>query len=52
LEEWLGIEYDPYIGVDLSLGSAGASASVGLETSVYAALGIGVGVKGGFEKDE
>ncbi|MGD6849014.1 LXG domain-containing protein [Rossellomorea aquimaris] len=52
LEEWFGFEYDPYVGVDLSLGSAGASASVGLETSIYAALGIGVGVKGGFEEDK
>jgi len=26
--------------------------SRGLETSVYAALGIGVGLKGGFQKDE
>ncbi|KUP09456.1 hypothetical protein Q75_00610 [Bacillus coahuilensis p1.1.43] len=52
LEEWFGIEYDPYIGADLSLGSLGIGGSVGLETSVYAALGIGVGLKGGFEKDE
>ncbi|RIW28244.1 hypothetical protein D3H55_22020 [Bacillus salacetis] len=51
LEEWFGIEYDPYVGVDFSLGSAGASASFGMETSIYAAWGIGVGVKGGLEKD-
>ncbi|MCC5803191.1 ribonuclease YeeF family protein [Rossellomorea vietnamensis] len=51
LEEWFGIDYDPYIGADLSLGSIGATASVGLENSVYAALGIGVGLKGGLEKD-
>jgi toxin YxiD len=53
LEEWFGFEYDPYIAVDFSLGSAGINGSFGLlETGVYAAYGIGVGVKGGFEKDD
>ncbi|WJV19922.1 LXG domain-containing protein [Rossellomorea marisflavi] len=52
LEEWFGIEYDPYIAVDFSLGSAGINGSVGLETGIYAAYGLGVGIKGGLEKDE
>lgn len=53
LEEWFGFdEYDPYIGVDISFGSAGVSWSGGLENSLYAAAGIGVGVKAGLEEDK
>ncbi|PGT80387.1 MULTISPECIES: LXG domain-containing protein [Bacillaceae] len=52
LEEWFGFNYDPFVGVDISLGSIGVSGSVGLETSIYAAYGVGVGVKAGLEKDE
>jgi toxin YxiD len=52
LEEWFGFDYDPYIAVDVSLGSAGVSGSVGMETGVYAAYGIGVGIKGGLEEDK
>ncbi|WP_052504479.1 LXG domain-containing protein [Rossellomorea aquimaris] len=52
LEEWFGFNYDPYIAVDLSLGSMGVSGSVGMETGVYAAYGIGIGLKGGLEEDK
>jgi toxin YxiD len=52
-EEWFDFdEFDPYVGIDVSLGSAGVGFSTGLENSVYAAWGIGIGVKGGLEKDE
>ncbi|MCP1357225.1 hypothetical protein [Aneurinibacillus migulanus] len=51
LEEWFGIS--PYVGVDISLGGTGVSASVGLQNEVYAADGIGVGVKFGVDiKDD
>lgn len=52
LEEWFGFEYDPFVGLDISLGSIGVSGSVGLENSIYAAYGIGVGVKAGLEEDK
>ncbi|MDQ0233137.1 hypothetical protein [Metabacillus malikii] len=52
LEEWFGLEWDPYIGVEASLGSIGASAKVGLNNELYAAYGIGIGLKFGAEKDE
>ncbi len=52
LEEWFGIEWSPYVGVEFSLGSIGASASVGLNNELYAAYGIGVGIKFGAEKDD
>lgn len=52
LEEWFGFDYDPFIGVDFSLGSIGVGASVGLETSIYAAYGVGIGVKAGMEEDK
>lgn len=52
LEEWFGFNYDPFVGVDISLGSIGVSGSVGLENSIYAAYGVGVGVKAGLEKDK
>ncbi|WLR41399.1 hypothetical protein LC087_10815 [Bacillus carboniphilus] len=52
LEEWFDIDYDPFVGLDLSLGSIGLGASVGAENSIYAAYGIGIGVKFGAEKDE
>ena len=50
LEEWFGFDYDPSIGVDFSLGSIGVGASIGLETSIYAAYGVGV--KAGMEEDK
>ncbi|MBY0030411.1 LXG domain-containing protein [Priestia aryabhattai] len=53
LEEWLGIEYDPYIGVDVLIGSASIEGSLKPEEiGVQASLGIGGGVKVGFQKDE
>ena len=52
LEEWFGIEWDPYIGVEASLGSIGASVKAGMENELYAAYGIGIGIKFGAEKNE
>ncbi|PAD36252.1 LXG domain-containing protein [Terribacillus saccharophilus] len=52
LEEWFGIEKDPYLGVDILLGSAGIGGSVGMETSIYAAYGIGVGGKAGLMPED
>lgn len=53
LEEWFGFEYDPFIGVDISLGSLGLGGSVGMETSAKVGAGlIGIGGKIGLEKDE
>lgn len=52
LEEWFGIEWDPYIGVEASLGSIGASVKVGMDNELYGAYGVGIGIKFGAEKDE
>ncbi|MGM0807411.1 MAG: T7SS effector LXG polymorphic toxin [Bacillota bacterium] len=52
LEDFFGFDYDPYIGVDVSFGSLGAGGSLGMENSVYAALGIGIGIKFGLEEDK
>ncbi|PWI59190.1 hypothetical protein DCS65_20590 [Bacillus subtilis] len=52
LEEWFGIEYDPYFGVTASIGSVGVEVKTGLENELYAAEGIGLGIKFGAEKDD
>jgi toxin YxiD len=52
LEEWFGLEWDPYIGIEASLGSVGASVKAGLNNELYAAYGIGLGIKFGAEKNE
>lgn len=50
LEEWFGIEYDPYFGVTASIGGVGIEVKTGLENELYAAEGIGLGIKFGAEK--
>ncbi|WEZ08544.1 LXG domain-containing protein [Priestia flexa] len=52
LKEWFGIEYNPYVGVDILLGSVALGGSVGAETGGKVALGVGVGGKFGFEKED
>ncbi|MDQ0213963.1 hypothetical protein J2S13_000358 [Oikeobacillus pervagus] len=51
LDEWFGVEWDPYIVIEASIGSAGVKAQVGMENEIYAAYGIGLGIKFGAEKD-
>ncbi|WP_110113580.1 hypothetical protein [Bacillus sp. CGMCC 1.16541] len=52
LEEWFGFEYDPYVGLDIMLGTVGVGASIGMETGAKVGAGIGLGGKVGLEKDE
>ncbi|MFP7479022.1 T7SS effector LXG polymorphic toxin [Terribacillus saccharophilus] len=52
LEEWFGIEKDPYLGFDVLLGSAGVGGSIGQETGIYASLGLGFGSKFGIMPEE
>ncbi|WP_340081688.1 LXG domain-containing protein [Terribacillus sp. FSL K6-0262] len=52
LEEWFGVEEDPYLGFDLIIGGAGIGGSVGTETGFFIAGGIGFGGKIGVEQDE
>ncbi|WP_307893349.1 ribonuclease YeeF family protein [Bacillus swezeyi] len=52
LEEWFGWDYNPYIGVEFTVGGAGVEAKVGTETELKVAAGVGIGLKLGAEKDE
>jgi hypothetical protein len=52
IQKAVGLDYDPYVGVDLSVGSIGISGSLGKETGIHAALGVGAGFSYGFQEDE
>ncbi|ADC49949.1 transposase [Alkalihalophilus pseudofirmus OF4] len=52
LSEVFNIDKSPYIGVNVGIGSAGASAKFGTESEIFAALGLGVGIKFGVDDVE